>query len=269
MSKDEVIQQSWIKDFSNRRYQTRLVGSEFVAHQREFHIVALIQQGELTLKYRERNYTLIIGDAVVIPAGEIHSFSTPKDQPPLVVFHYIDTVDAITASNGLLFPIVDTLTSTKKIAKQLVPPLFLSLDTPIESHFYQQWLSALITALSEHLNQKTKVNGSDINSLIAAKNHIQENLEQPFCLADISSLFNIDKWQLSRKFKPLFGVTLFQHIHASRMVEAKNLLSQQKDICKVALDLGYSDQSHFTRFFKRFVGISPTHWIKLVSSKRQ
>ena len=268
MSKGKTVeQQSWIREFTHRRYQTQLVGSQFVAHQREFHIVAFIQQGELSLKYRERNYTLNTGDSIVIPAGEIHSFNTPIDSPALVAFHYIDTVEAITASNGLLFPIVDTITSTKEAAKQIVGALFSSLESPLEISIYLQCLSDLITSLSEHLNQNTKVTDSDIRSLVAAKNYIQNNLSQPFCLTDISSRFNIDKWQLSRKFKPLFGVTLFQHIHASRMVKAKDLLSQQKDIGQVALDLGYSDQSHFTRFFKRFVGISPTKWIKLTSPK--
>jgi AraC-like DNA-binding protein len=48
------------------------------------------------------------------------------------------------------------------------------------------------------------------------------------------------------------------------MVLAKSMLTQQHTITDVALGLGYSDQSHFTRFFKRFVGISPKKWVQLV-----
>jgi len=50
------------------------------------------------------------------------------------------------------------------------------------------------------------------------------------------------------------------------MVKAKELLSQNHSIISVSHGLGYSDQSHFTRFFKRFVGISPNKWVKLVST---
>jgi AraC family transcriptional regulator len=106
-----------------------------------------------------------------------------------------------------------------------------------------------------------------MNSLIGAKQYIQDHLDQPFCLEAIAKRFNISKLQLSRQFKPIFGVTLFQHIHASRMVLAKDLLSRNKPITEVALRLSYSDQSHFTRFFKRFVGISPRKWVLLVNPK--
>ena len=256
---------SWIKEYDNRRYQTQLIKAEFVPHQREFHIVALIMSGELHLNYRERDYLFHAGEAVIIPAGEIHAFSTKSDKPAIVTFHYIDTLDALSASDGIVFPTVESPLITKALAKNLVPHIFIELEKPLDSQYYHQWLKGLVKALSEHLEHDVKLGNCNIQAFVAAKNYIQENIDQPFSLEEISSRFNIDKWSLSRKFRHIFGVTLFQHIHAARMVKAKNLLSQKLAISTVAIDLGYSDQSHFTRFFKRFVGISPKQWVKLVS----
>lgn len=262
---NQSTQESWIKEFPNRRYQTLLVGANFVPHQREFHIIAMVIEGTIFVKYRERNYALAAGDTIFIPAGEIHAFYTPTNEPALVNFHYIDTIEAYILSEGITCPDINTLLETKLTTQSWAPELLSNLEKAIDSQHYTQWLSGFLLALSKQMKQMITLEELDFDAFVAAKTYIQENLEEPFCLDDISLRFNINRWQLSRKFKPLFGVTLFQHIHASKMVKAKELLSQKNGISEVAYELGYSDQSHFTRFFKRFVGISPNKWVRLVS----
>lgn len=258
------VKHSWIKHFPNRRFQIRLSGSDFEPHQREFHIFALIKKGQIQLRYRERNYMLNQGDTILIPAGEIHSYSTSNSSGSTVCFHYIDTVEALNASGHLFLPELDTILSSKSQTQAFSKPLFESIEQPLEPCNYRQWLKSLVEAVSDLDKERSLLEETEIHSLIGAKRYIQEHLEEPFCLEAISERFSINKWQLSRQFKPVFGVTLFQHIHASRMVLAKDLLTQQHTITDVALGLGYSDQSHFTRFFKRFVGISPKKWVQLV-----
>lgn len=258
------VKHSWIKNFPNRRFQTRLVGSDFEPHQREFHIFAQITEGQIQLRYRERNYMLNQGDTILIPAGEIHSYCTPNNAHSTVWFHYIDTVEALTASGHLLLPELESILKSKNQSQGLASALFESIEVPLIPENYKEWLKSLVVAVSDFDKEKRLLKDADMQSLIGAKQYIQDHLEQPFCLQAISKRFDISKWQLSRQFKPVFGVTLFQHIHASRMVLAKDLLTQQHSITDVALSLGYSDQSHFTRFFKRFVGISPKKWVLLV-----
>ena len=107
------VKHSWIKHFPNRRFQTRLSGSDFEPHQREFHIFALIKQGQIQLRYRERNYMLSQGDTILIPAGEIHSYCTLDNSDSTVWFHYIDTIEAFNASGHLLLPELDTILVNK------------------------------------------------------------------------------------------------------------------------------------------------------------
>ena len=257
---------SWIKPFPNRRYQVRLAGSEFEPHQREYHIFALIKHGQISLRYRERNYVLNAGDTLLIPAGEIHAFHTFEGDQADVWFHYIDTVEALDASGHLLLPELDTILSSKGQTLGFTAFLFEQIEQPVHPEHYKHWLKKLVLAVSDENKEQGILSDTSLSALIAAKQYIEQNAELPFCLGEISARFEIDKWQLSRKFKPIFGVTLFQHIHAVRMVRAKDLLAQHYAIADVALSLGYSDQSHFTRFFRRFVGISPKKWTLLVNN---
>lgn len=254
---------SWIKEFSNRRYLAQLKGLRFESHQREFHIFAHINQGTVILNHRERNFTLCSGDSILVPAGEIHSFVAQNESSATITFHYIDTLDAITENSGLVLPKIASLTSTKLVCQMFVHELLGCIEHPLPPKMYECWLRRLWEALAMHYDQRCYIELPNIQSLSNAKRYIQENLDQPFVLQDIADRFSIDKFQLSRQFKQVFGVSLFQHIHASRIVKAKDLLSKNVPIAEVAFLMSYSDQSHFTRFFKRFVGISPTVWVKM------
>ncbi|MDJ0596591.1 MAG: helix-turn-helix transcriptional regulator [Pleurocapsa sp. MO_226.B13] len=60
-----------------------------------------------------------------------------------------------------------------------------------------------------------------------------------------------------------------QYLIKSRIERAKELLSQKhKSIADVALQVGFTNQSNFTRHFKRLVGVTPKngdrlcHWLR-------
>ena len=65
--------------------------------------------------------------------------------------------------------------------------------------------------------------------------------------------------QLERKFKELLGVNIQTFIRVCRFDQAKNqlLLSRKSKLTSLGYDLGYFDQSHFSKEFKRFSLVSP------------
>lgn len=262
------ITKSWIVPFPNRRFQTKLVNSLFTPHKRECHILAFIKQGEVTITYRGKATLLTQGQAVIIPAGELHSIDTQSTTAPIILFHYIDTLHVLESNSELLMPEVKDILQTIATAKQFAPFLFEDINVSIDEAKYNDWLAQLIHVLSKNLNNQVKRKNIKLQTLVDAKTYIQNNLNKTISLTELSNELNIDKWQLSRKFKPVFGVTLFQHIHASRVVKAKEMLSQQYTITDVALECGFCDQSHLTRYFKRFAGMSPNKWVKLVENSQ-
>ncbi|MCB6437622.1 helix-turn-helix domain-containing protein, partial [Erysipelatoclostridium ramosum] len=52
------------------------------------------------------------------------------------------------------------------------------------------------------------------------------------------------------------------------IAKAKRLLEQGEAIGKIALDCGFSDQSHFTNYFKSFIGITPKQYQRIFTQKR-
>jgi transcriptional regulator GlxA family with amidase domain len=52
-------------------------------------------------------------------------------------------------------------------------------------------------------------------------------------------------------------VTPYRYLQNIRINEAKKLLEQGILPIEVAMQTGFSDQSHFTNFFNKFIGLSP------------
>lgn len=73
---------------------------------------------------------------------------------------------------------------------------------------------------------------------------------------------------LSRIVKAETGQTIHEHITRLLYTEAKKMLSCSKNsIQKITDTLGFTDQTSFSKFFKRFAGISPTEYRNSIKNK--
>lgn len=65
------------------------------------------------------------------------------------------------------------------------------------------------------------------------------------------------EFQLIRAFRRQRGTTPYEHLVRFRVDMARKLLAEGAAIADAALSCGFSDQSHLTRIFKRYVGLTP------------
>jgi AraC family transcriptional regulator len=87
---------------------------------------------------------------------------------------------------------------------------------------------------------------------------INSNLERDITLNDIAAEADLSAYHFSRLFKQSTGVPPHRYLLQARIEKAKSLLKNQQDsIAEISHKLGFSDQSHFTMFFKRFTGYTP------------
>ena len=81
---------------------------------------------------------------------------------------------------------------------------------------------------------------------------------------DIENLANdsyMSKFHYIRKFREIAGLTPNRFRIQSRIRKAQQLLKNGGSITGTALDVGFYDQSHFNKYFKRIVGVSPKEYI--------
>ncbi len=92
---------------------------------------------------------------------------------------------------------------------------------------------------------------------------IKENYKEQITLASIAEEFFINKNYLSRAFKKSAGFTVMNFIAITRIVEAQKLLiSSNLSVVEIALAVGFSNQSSFSKAFKKITSFSPKEYRK-------
>ena len=91
-----------------------------------------------------------------------------------------------------------------------------------------------------------------------AKQYMAANYCQGLKLPEIAASADCSVYHLCRIFKKFAGVTVHQFLTQLRLRNAlERLLDSDRSILNVALDLGFSSQSHFTSAFRMAFGLSP------------
>jgi|SRR6516165_6059104 len=75
---------------------------------------------------------------------------------------------------------------------------------------------------------------------------------------ELASEARVHPVQLSRVFRKFTGVGIGKYMHRMRLREAcQRMLDPEQSLADISCDLGFADQSHFTRTFHHITGTSP------------
>ena len=101
---------------------------------------------------------------------------------------------------------------------------------------------------------------SEFSKILPIINYIQKNLTEELTLDDLSNQFFINKFYLSHLFKETTGFTIKEFIISNRIIEARQLLKKNNTVQQVGEMVGFNNNSHFIRTFKKMVGMSPKQY---------
>jgi AraC family transcriptional regulator len=95
--------------------------------------------------------------------------------------------------------------------------------------------------------------------LRAVVEYIEEHLDAGPSLAQLAAVARLSCYHFARQFKAATGLPPHQYVILRRVERAKQLMQAGSDLslAEVAVEAGFSDQSQFSRHFKRLVGVTP------------
>jgi len=143
---------------------------------------------------------------------------------------------------------------------QLLYSLFVSVYSKDDSMEIEIKLIDVLSYLIKHYTHTTKTydnsfhNESIINSSIE---YIQDMIESNISLDDLASNVHLSKYHFIRVFKQHLGITPHNYIIANKIQKAKTKIIQGESLIEASINLGFSDQSHFIRNFKKIYGYTP------------
>jgi AraC-like DNA-binding protein len=105
--------------------------------------------------------------------------------------------------------------------------------------------------------------GSQYKAVTLVREYIEEHFDRNLSLGELAAAACLSPYHFHRLFVKNTGASPHEYLMQIRIRKARELLLEGKSITSTALETGFGDQSHFTRFFKRAVGIAPGRFVKL------
>lgn len=139
-----------------------------------------------------------------------------------------------------------------------------SLRNVLAIHLLRNYTDA--QTAPEPKSSKAAQNALDAFQVKQIQDYIEENLAEELSILQLAELIPMSQYHFARAFKSALGQTPHKYVVQRRIERAKVLLSAtQLPVLEIALRTGFSNPSHFTSQFRRYVGTTPRKYRRVAS----
>ena len=206
--------------------------------------IGLIVDGSVLVIKDETTQTCTCGDLFIIPPYLLHSILPTSGKYSIVTLclgnEFLDTND-LNAGQTLLLDLTDQLIQNGILTALQVDAFAAALELVYVVH--------------------SEIDFESSPMISQTRDFIEAQPEDSFSLDELSDQIFVSKYYLIREFKKTIGLSPHQFQIQNRIRKSQHLLQNGTTITDVAIAMGFYDQSHFIKYFKKIVGITPTEYI--------
>ncbi len=250
--------------FIEVRY-TKNSSKHYKEHLHKTFSIGAIDKGEVLYKVKDKEALLKPGSLALIPPLHIHSCNPINNKARSYYMIYIDKDYAANIQNSLFYNVTfleptTILLNNPTLYKEYIELVKLFIDKSFLLEKEQKLILFLEKIFLQTLQNKKVIFTSKI--VQDAKEILSSDLDQELSLEELAQKLNCNPYTLLRNFKKEFGITPFSFRLNLRIELSKKLLSKGLELPQIALKCGFFDQSHFQKYFKNIVLITPKEYQK-------
>ncbi len=220
----------------------------FADHAHNHYVFGIVREGERKLVLNGELLRIKKGDILVFNPGDSHGCTHISESP----FAYDSFTVAAEILDGQRF---DFPSNTDDLPRKQLEEVFSLLDRCRE----EDALEAFV-AFEQTLVAKPDVNPLNPKHEEAAARlyaHMLGHLAERINVGEFAKNEDISAYALIRAYRRMFALTPVQHQLALRVDAACELLASGANASDTAAELGFSDQAHLAREFKKRIGCTP------------
>lgn len=237
----------------------------FPPHTHEGFAIGVIETGAETFDYRHGQHVAPAGSIVLINPGEPHTGQglTAKGwayrmlYPEAGLMQQVASQWAARPRDVPFFP--HPVVEDAVVAQRLLHLHKLLEHSPValerEATFWDTF--GLLVARYADDESALRPVKDDVGSVRLAQEYLNAHFGDDISLNQLARAVQCSPFHLLRTFRRTVGLTPHAYLIQIRVQRAKHLLLTNHSITQVALETGFTDQSHFTRRFKQILGITP------------
>ena len=250
-------------------YSFKGIMQKFPNHFHDYYVIGFIESGERCLSCKNREYTIEPGDLLLF---------NPRDN------HTCEQTDGRTLDYRCINVSVETMgraafeitgkeylpcfAPTVVFHSELVPLLrelhMIIMEEGKDFRKEEVFFFLLEQLIKEHSEEEV---GSpftqESREIGIICEHLEKNYMKNITLDELSELTGLSKYYLLRSFTKQKGISPYRYLETIRIDRAKKLLEKGVLPIEAALQTGFTDQSHFSNFFKKFIGLTPKQYMNI------
>jgi AraC family transcriptional regulator len=222
----------------------------------ELPYIAVVLDGSLRKSFRLRTINLGRADGVTMPAGAAHGARFGADGARIVIVKassasslVADHLDRLVRLDGVGFSRLGWLLAAELRALDAMAPLAA------------EGLALELLATATRVATADRAQRPSPRWLASAEEVLRTRTGECIRLSDLAEAVGVHPIHLARTFRARHGVSVGEYGRRVRIEwAAAEIARGDASLAAVATEAGFSDQSHFTRLFKRYVGTTPARF---------
>lgn len=254
-------------------YRLEGIVQPFPNHFHEYYVIGCVEEGGRGLTCKNKEYSLDKGSIVLFNPGDNHACVQIDDGTldyrgfNINVAVMLDLAEEITGKREL--PGFSQNVIYDEEVTCYLRPLHEMLMKGAGDFGKEEALLFLISVLIQNYGQPFESCIPECRQEIEkACEFMEQHYNSHISLDQICRYAGLSKSTLLRAFTKSKGVTPYRYLENMRINEAKKLLVQGVAPVDVAIQTGFSDQSHFTNYFSSFIGLAPGVYRDIFSTKK-
>ncbi|GAU76900.1 helix-turn-helix domain-containing protein [Fusibacter sp. 3D3] len=238
-----------IKFYMNKASGIEIISIEasnehYKSHNHTLHyVIGFMVKGEIRLEKGTKTYTLEAQDTFVIEPDQKHAIKALKSFT-LIAFSIEETFFNT-------YPVEEA----KKIVHQMKQwPKLMDLLMNVNMERILNHIEAIYRLQNTNPATHKKRELDHVKVLIC------DHATKPLSLDNLAESAFLSKFHFVKKFSAEFGLTPHNFKIQRQIRMAQKQLLETKSISEVAANMGFFDQSHFTKYFKKILKLTPTDY---------
>lgn len=249
--------------------RARCLDYRYPPHTHDRFVVAAFKAGAQKHRIARNHGVAYPGTVMIIPPGEVHTGeSMQRDQGWTYSAFYPSqdnleriSADLLAQTRGSLDFGMSLLVEDKELADRLLRAsdvAYTAQDVLRRQEVVYDAMGLLIERYGHRRRGGTRppLQASISRSL----EFMHDCFQHPLRIEDISTVAGLSEFHFMRLFKSRMNMTVHQYLNNVRLESAKTMLARGVTATAVATSVGFYDQSHFTKSFRRAFGITPNSY---------
>jgi AraC-like DNA-binding protein len=237
-------------------FHARFVDHAYPTHTHDAWTVFTVDEGSIAYDLERRHRGVEGSKVTLLPPHVVHDGRPAAGAGYRKRVLYVGTE---VLGEDLIGPAVDEPDVLDPSLVRGFRSLHRALGDPGEILEAESIFTLVAARLGQHLGERREADEHPPGGSIAEnlRDLLDAGLFESITLAEAGQILGVSPAHLVRSFTHRFGISPHRYLVGRRIEAARASLLEGQPVARVAADVGFHDQAHLTRHFKRHVGTTP------------